>query len=613
MRPAAGQEDSDIREATEIMIIAGMREFINPGSEALRKIRILSRLALMLTVLSAFLLSPAIAQQGDEPDRLPQEKPAGDPSALIDAWKLLIKGNEKDAESLLRSYIDKYPADPVACYELAKILAGRKEYREARTMAEKAWELDKTNIWYQLFLAETCQMVQDYPRALEIYKGIVETNPGNLDYYYKLAALQMGLGNYQDAINVYNRIETRLGITEEISLQKHKIYLHLKNQKMAEAELLQLIGANPGESRFYGILAEYYMSRDWKEKALELYNKILEIDPDNAYIHMTLADFYRKTGEKDKVFKELKLGFSNPNLDVDTKINILLSFYTVNEIVSDLKEEAFTLAGILIATHPDDPKVYSIYGDLLSQNKQNREARDAFLKVISLDSSRYVVWEEMLRMDLLISDYAHLKTYGHIAVGLFPEQPLIYLLTALGNFQLKDYDEAGRLLNLGVKMVTGNNELLAQYYMHLGDTYHALGHDAESDKAYEKSLQIREDNPYVLNNYGYYLSIRGIDLEKAAGMSKRALDIEPGNSSFQDTYGWIMFKLGRYEEALEWIGKSLQDRENASGEVLEHYGDVLFKLDRREEAVEYWRKALEKGNGSDLLNDKISRKQWFEE
>lgn len=560
------------------------------------------------------LISPSIQaqQKEDHTDQLQQERPVSNPSALIDAKKMLIAGNDKEAEALLRSYIGKYPKDPVAFYELAKILAGRKSYPEAKLFAEKAWELDQSNIWYQLFLAETCQLAQDYDQALSLYETIVATNPDNLDYYYQLAALYLGLGKYEQAIQTYDKIEKRIGISDEISMQKHKIYLHLKEYQHAESELLELMGSHPDDSRYYSILAEYYMSRDKKEKALELYNRILEIDPDNAYIHMTLADYYRKSGDKEKVFEELKLGFGNPNLDVDTKINILLSFYTINEIVADVKGEAFELAELLILTHPDDPKVYSIYGDLLAQDQQFEKARNAFLQVIALDSSKFVVWEEVLRMDLLMSDYQHLIMYGQRAIELYPEQPLLYLFTALGELQLKNFTETERLLTRGVKLVVNNNELLAQYYMYLGDTYHALDRAEESDQAYEKSLQIKDNSPYVLNNYSYYLAIRGINLEKAEQMSKQALDLEPGNSSFQDTYGWVLFKLGRYEQALEWVGKSMEDRENISGEVLEHYGDILFKLGKEEEAIGYWKQALEKGGGSDLLQEKISGKIWIE-
>jgi len=361
------------------------------------------------------------------------------PSVLIDAKKLIISGSIKDAEGLLREYVDQYREDPAGFFELSKILATQQSYQEALIYAEKAYELDKTNIWYQLFLAETYQLTHDYEGALKIYEEIVDTNPDNLEYYYQLAELYLGLNKYHQAIKIYSKIETRIGISEEITMQKQKIYLHLNDFAKAENELKKLVEANPGESRYYGILAEFYISRDKKKEALDLYHKILTIDPDNAYIHMTLADYYRKEGDRKKSFEELKLGFSNPNLDVDTKINILLSFYTINEIVSNLKGEAFELAELLVETHPEDPKVYSIYGDLLSQDQQFEKARDAFLQVLAFDSSKYIVWEELLRMDLLMNDYEHLRQYGHLAVELYPEQPVTCLFTALAELQLKNY------------------------------------------------------------------------------------------------------------------------------------------------------------------------------
>ncbi|NQV01580.1 MAG: tetratricopeptide repeat protein, partial [Bacteroidia bacterium] len=533
-------------------------------------------------------------------------------SVLIDAKKLIISGNVKDAEGLLREYVDRYREDPAGFFELAKILAAQQSYEESLIFAEKSYDLDKNNIWYQLFLAEIYQQTHDYEGALKIYEEIVATNPDNLDYYYQLAALYLGLNKYQQAIKIYSKIETRIGITEEISLQKKKIYFHLKDYTKAENELKKLIDANPNESRFYGILAEFYMSREKKKEALDLYHKILQIDPDNAYIHMTLADYYRKEGEKEKAFEELKLGFSNPNLDVDTKVNILLSFYTINEIVSSMKSEAFELAELLVETHPEDPKVYSIYGDLLSQDQQFEKARDAFLQVIELDSGKYIVWEELLRMDLLMSDYEHLRQYGNLAVELYPEQPVTILFTALAELQLKKYREAKKLLDQGLKLVVNNNELLAQYYMYQGDVFHAMDEIAKSDEAYEKSLQIKDNNPYLLNNYSYYLALRGVELEKAEQMAKKAVTMEPENSSFQDTYGWVLYKLGRFEQAKEWVEKSMADQDNLTGEVLEHYGDILYQLGKKEKALRYWKLAVEKGDGSEFLNDKIEQQKLIE-
>jgi len=360
------------------------------------------------------------------------------------------------------------------------------------------------------------------------------------------------------------------------------------------------------------MLAEFYISNNQASKALELYKKVAEKDPGNPYIHMSLADYYRKTGNKEKAYEELKLGFANPNLDVDTKVSILLSFYTINQIYDQLKDQAFELSRIMIKTHPDNPKAWSIYGDLLSQDKRYAEAGEAFLKVIALDSSKYVVWEELLRMELQLSEFQKVYDHSSKAMELFPEQSVLYLFHGLSATQLKKYEEAIEFLETGVKLVVNNDDLLAQFYMYIGDAYHSLKNISESDIAYEKSLKAKDNNPYVLNNYAYYLSLRGKDLDKAEKMAKKANQLDTANSSFEDTYGWVLYKLGKISEAKVWIEKALADKENVSSEVMEHYGDVLYKQGEHEKALEYWIKAKTKGEGSELLNKKISERKLIE-
>jgi tetratricopeptide (TPR) repeat protein len=533
---------------------------------------------------------------------------------LIDAKKEELTGNTKRAMEILRDYISKYPDGPTGYYELGQLLADDKQSDEGQKMALKAVELDPENVWYQVFLAEVCQQNGDYKQAIEVYSKILDKHPDKIEYYYRLATLYLVTNHLKEAVDVYDRLENKTGISEEISLQKEKILLDLKEPDRARKELENLVDAYPDNPRYLSILAEFYMDAGQRDKAFDLYKKIAALDPGNPYIHMSLADYYRKTGDRQKAFEELKLGFANPSLDIDTKVNILLSFYSANQVTDEFIKQAFELSEILVQTHPKDPKSHSIYGDLLLQDKKYNEAKSEFLKVIALDSSKYVVWEELIRLDVQLENYKDMADHSQKAIELFPDQPFPYLISGISNYQLKDYDKSQKALNRGVKLVVDNDELLAQFYMYLGDTYNAMKKPAESDQSYEKSLQINSKNAYVLNNYSYYLSLRNANLTKAEEMSKKAVTLEPDNTSFMDTYGWVLFKLGRYAEAKEWIGKALNDKDGVSAEVMEHYGDVLFKLGDTGNAVEYWIKARNnpRGKGSDNLEKKIAEKKLYE-
>jgi predicted Zn-dependent protease len=534
------------------------------------------------------------------------------PGMLVEAKKEALIGNTDKAVQMFSAYVSRYPDDPAGKFELARLYAAREKYDQSYLLMQDVIRQDPENKYYQLFIAEICQLSKREKEAVEIYENLVKKYPSELDYYFQLAALYLMTNQEKKAVAVYDQIEKKAGVTEEISVQKEKIWLNLGNIPNAEKELQNLVANFPEDVRYLSMLAEFYMGNNQQAKALEIYKKIAETDPNNPYIHMSLADYYRKTGNKEKAFEELKLGFANPGLEVDTKVTILLSFYTINQIYDELKPQAFELSEIMIRTHPDNPKAWSIYGDLLMQDKKYPEAKTAFLKVLSLDSSKYVVWDELLRIELQLNQFSEVYTHSKKAIELFPDQNLLYLYFGISAVQLKRYDEAIKMLERGLSLAAGNDELISQYYMNLGDAWHALKNDEESDKAYDKSLKLRPESPYVLNNYAYYLSLRGKDLDKAEKMAKKAVELDTANSSFQDTYGWVLYRQGKVSEAKKWVGKALQDKENVSADVLEHYGDILYKLGEQDKALDYWKQARAKGEGSTLLNKKISERKLIE-
>jgi len=537
---------------------------------------------------------------------------ADNSSVFIDANKQKLIGNYVEAAKLYEKCLEINPNDDASLYELAKINLMENRLEEALNQIRKATEIDPYNDYYLVLYASVLQSFEKYDEAAKVYEQLIELNPLNLDFYNKLAVTYLYDGKAMNAVKVYDDLEQKIGITEEFSMKKQSIYLQEKKVDKAVMEIEKLIDQYPAESKYYAVLAEMCLAHGMNEKAEEAYNKIAEIDPDNPYIHISLADFYRKNGNEEKAFEELKIGFANPNLDIDSKIQILITYYTVTEIYEDLKDQAFELSEILIETHPDDPKAYSMYGDFLYQDKRLKESREAFRKVISLDSSKYLVWEQLLFVESELNDTDAILKESKQTIELFPEQPLPYLFAGGAYYQKKEWEECVSVLNKGLYFVVNNIPMEAQFYAYLGDAYNQLGNDPKSDESYDNVLKLDPDNDYVLNNYAYYLSLRNENLEKAAEMAKRATELRPNSPANQDTYGWVLYKMGNYTEAKIWIGKSIANEDEASGVLLEHYGDVMWQLGDTEKAYEYWLKAKEKGEGSDLLDQKIEEKKLIE-
>ncbi|MGD1841515.1 MAG: tetratricopeptide repeat protein, partial [Thermonemataceae bacterium] len=130
---------------------------------------------------------------------------------------------------------------------------------------------------------------------------------------------------------------------------------------------------------------------------------------------------------------------------------------------------------------------------------------------------------------------------------------------------------------------------------------------------YGEVLEKDPENEHALNNYTYYLALRGEKLKLAEKQAQKLTTLHPDNPIYWDTYAWVLDKQGDYREAKKLIEKALKSPHGNQGSILEHYGDVLFRLGQKEEAVIQWRKAKDAGEVSELIDKKIAEKKLYEQ
>ena len=115
-----------------------------------------------------------------------------------------------------------------------------------------------------------------------------------------------------------------------------------------------------------------------------------------------------------------------------------------------------------------------------------------------------------------------------------------------------------------------------------------------------------------MNNYAYFLSLCGKDLDKAESMAAKAVYANPNNATFIDTYAWVFFKKKNYDMALLYIKSAISNADSPSADIYEHYGDILYMTGNHDEAVVQWEKALELEPTKELLQRKVVDKTYYE-
>jgi tetratricopeptide (TPR) repeat protein len=523
-----------------------------------------------------------------------------------------LKGNDNQAIRLFEQALDADPGDHASMYELAELYAKTDQFDRSYAIMEQAVLLQPENTWYQIRMAQLYRKFGKADEFIAVYKKLVEQYPTNPEYIGELSTGLLFQEQYDDAITIYNKLESVIGVNEMLSLQKQAVFMVMGQPDNAIKEIEKLAAAYPYESRYLAMLAELYMVSGNKQKALETYTKINAIDPENQEVHVSLFEYYYNEGLTNEAVRELELVMLADELESGLKLQALL--YWLNAPIDQMPDVDITISLISAFTnsHSDDPRGWALMGEVLYNQNELSKSREYFLKSLEIDSSNYRVWENLLMADLRLFEPSFMAEHGKRAQSLFPEQPLPYFISGIGLYQLNRFEESLKSFETGRKFVAGNDILMAEFYSMIGDTQNKLGNFRASDLAYEKALIINPDNSVVLNNYAYYLSLRGEKLDQAAAMAAKAVAADTANSSNLDTYAWVLYKQGKYEDALVQIQLAVQHMEKDSGTILEHYGDILFRLGRKTEAVNFWKKAQQAGETTELIDKKIETGQLHE-
>lgn len=561
--------------------------------------------------LAACCLSLSISAQNNAKNVVPKEVLEAE-TALIEGMKYYNAEEYQKAAAVFMQVINKKTEEPGILFMLAKSYANSNQVPEAIVYAEKAAS-KSDNKFYQRFLAELYNTQTKYKEATIIYQKLIKRYPSEIENYFDLSEIYLTQGKYGDAIKVYDDIEKEIGISEEISRQKQLVYLQQNKVDEAIKEGNKLMAAEPMEPDFVIQQAQMLLANERYKEAEKMLTDVLRVSPDFAEGHVLLAEVYRLQGDLNKSSEELKSAFSNNDLSPEIKAKILSSYaLSINKNSSaENINNVIALANQLIAQSPDNATAYIVLGDMLKQKGEKKAARDAYLKSTNYDKSIFEIWMAIVELDNALKDPPALVEHTALATEYFPNQAVFWYYSGFGNYAVKDFQEAEYALDEAKNLAFANKELLASVNALLGDVLNAQKNYNKSDAAYEAALAADPNNEQALNNYSYFLALRGENLDRAKELSQKLVEKYPDNATYLDTHAWVLYKQGDYENARKLLKKAVA-LPSASGTVMEHYGDTLFKLGDKAQALIQWQSAQTKGGASLQIDDKIAKQGLIE-
>lgn len=535
---------------------------------------------------------------------------------FLEAMRLKEKKDYASAFGLLQHCLDIHPNAASALYEVSQYYMFLRQVPQGQEALEKAVANAPDNYWYSQGLASLYQQQNELDKAVTLLEQMVVRFPAKQDPLFNLLDLYGRQEKYDEVISTLNRLEKRMGKNEQLSMEKFRIYLQMKDDKKAFQEIESLVQEYPMDMRYQVILGDVYLQNGKKQEAYDVYQKVLAAEPDNPMAIFSMASYYKQTGQEELYQQQLDTLLLNKKVTPDTKVGVMRQMIVENEQADKDSTQIIALFDRIMKQEQDDPQIPMLYAQYLLSKKMEAESVPVLEQVVDLDPTNKAARMMLIGAAAKKEDYKQIIKVCEPGIEATPDALEFYYYLAIAYNQAEKPDSVISICKRALEHTTADSkkETVSEFYSILGDMYHTQKQMKEAYAAYDSALVYNPSNIGALNNYAYYLSVERRDLDKAEEMSYKTVKAEPNNATYLDTYAWILFEKGNYAEARIYIDNAMKSEGGDKSDVIvEHCGDIYYMTGDVDGALTYWKKALEMGSESKTLKQKIEKKKYIAE
>lgn len=529
---------------------------------------------------------------------------------FLSALRQREKGNADSSMMLIDSCLKINPRSAVAHFMRADYFADKDSANLALHDLEAAANLAPNNDTYQERLAQMYLGTANFDKAIETYEKLYQAHRDRDDVVAMLVQLYSRQKKYDKMLDAISRLEEMDGENDQLSLMRMNAYEMKGDTKGAYNTLKALADSHPNDPNFKLMLGNWLMQHKRQQEAYDIYSAVLKSEPDNAMAQSCLYDYYNGTGQ-DALAKEmmdrLLYGKETPQ---ETRVQFLRNAIQQNEKTGGDSTAVVKLFQKVQTVVPRDTTVAQLKAAYYSLKKFPKDSIDnALTQLIRLQPDNAEARVQLIQDKWSSQDWKEIAALSEPGMLYNPDFLPFYFFTGLSRYYLKDDKGALDALRKGTAFINdqSNTAIVSEIYSIMGEIYSTNGMKKEAYAAYDSCLQYDPNNLGTLNNYAYFLSVDGINLDKAEKMSAKVIASEPKNATYLDTYAWILYKLGRYADAKIYIDQTLKFATDSttSNTLYEHAADIYAALGSYDSAATFCEKAVKMGGDAKALEKKI--------
>jgi tetratricopeptide (TPR) repeat protein len=498
----------------------------------------------------------------------------------------------RDYQAAASWFEDALRADPESPELITRTFlmeASEGRFERARTLAESELKLDATDAVAELVLLMDRVQAGDKPGALARAEALPAEGVHRFVGPLARAWTRMAMGDLAGADAALQEFDKFNGFAPLKYYQLGLVYDFAGRADLAEENFKKTLEATGQLNwRLTDAMANFYQRHGRADEAQALYQRFVK---DNAGSELAESALTSKPAEPPPVLiGSPEGGFAEALFDLASVVN-----------QPETLDLALLYARCAVALRP-----HLILGQLLLSDVLSAQSKpELSLEVLAeIPQSSPYGWSARLRVaanlemldrtDEAIAQMKAMAAEAPLRAGA--DMQLGDLLRGKKRFTeaVDAYDEAIQRFQ-----AAGMPERWSLFYSR-GIALERSGQWKRAEDDLERALELKPDQPLVLNYLGYSWIDRGENLERGLKMIEKAVELRPEDGYIVDSLGWAHYRLGDYSSAVQYLEKAIE-LVPEDPTINDHLGDAYWQNGRPIEARYQWRRALQFGPQEDEI------------
>ena len=352
--------------------------------------------------------------------------------------------NKYDAAIDLFDYCHQLdPHSGAVLYELSELYPYVKNDSLAIHALEEACRLDPKNYWYKNRLVSLYLEHRRMDDALKNVEEMARLFPEKGEVLMMLLELYENKSDYAKMVEVLDKIEVKEGKSEQLSMEKFRLFLQMNDEKRAFEEMENLANEYPNDLRYQVVIGDLYLDAGKKEDALKQFKSVEAQDPNNVTLLLSMANFYHQEGDTERYQEYITKLLTHTDVDDATKVRMMGVLVRENLTTNGDSVQLLSLFDRVLQQPQEQTGLLALkVGYMMEKKMPKEEVSPVLRQILEIDPENEMARQNLLTYAIEENDTLNIVNICKPAVDYKSSNAVFYYYLGFAYFMMDEKEQS---------------------------------------------------------------------------------------------------------------------------------------------------------------------------